>query len=119
MASSIRAVLLIEMIADAAGATTQNLVLTRPVRVYNASNISRATQAGGTVQVFHVTAAGASTALTDAMTATPITTRTDAATIDAAQQDFVSGETVRATQVGAATLTSVYVEIIPLPITGN
>jgi hypothetical protein len=119
MASSIRAVLLVEMVADAAGATTQNLVLTRPIRVYNASNVSRATQAGGTVQVFHVTAGGAATALTDAMVATPITTRTDAATLDAAQQDFVAGETIRATQAGAATLTSVYAEIIPLPITGN
>jgi len=94
-----------------AGAAANNFTVTRPVTVVDATVICRAAQAGGTALIGKGAAA-----ISDAIICAVDGVVTRIGTLDDANQTLVSGDSLRITTAGAATVATVSVTVIPTPI---
>jgi len=97
-----------------AGAANNDYTLTRGATLLQAWSIARATQVGGTLQIFRqALGAGGFTAVTDAMNAAADQLAQGCGTIDDAQYTFAATDVIRFTTVGAATLVDAVAFFVP------
>lgn len=95
-------------VQSSAGAAANNYTMTRAATVTDAVVIARATQMAGTCLI----GKGAS-AITDAIVAATDTNVVRAGTIDDANYSLAAGDSLRFTTVGAGTLVTATVTLVP------